>query len=128
MLAGLDWAAANVPAIEWVVSAPADAPFLPLDLAARLHAARADAGALMACAASGGRVHPVVALWPLAMRAKLRDALVAGLRKVGAFTEGAAVAEWEAEPVDPFFNVNTPEDLAEADRVAGLSGYISPGP
>ena len=118
VLAGLDWAMAEAPEVEWVVSVPADAPFVPLDLVARLHAARAEADAAMACAASGGRTHPVVALWPVSARDRLGDTLAAGLRKVGAFTDGAALAEWAAEPVDPFFNVNTPEDLAEADRVA----------
>ena len=121
VLAGLDWAADA--GIEWVVSAPGDAPFLPTDLVARLHAARGDAA--MTLAASGARTHPVVALWPVSMREKLRDALTAGLRKVGAFTEGAAVATWPAEPVDPFFNVNTPEDLAAADRLAAT---LSPSP
>jgi len=116
VLAGLEWAAANASAIEWVVSVPGDAPFLPLDLVARLQAARGEAA--MSCAASGGRVHPVAALWPVAARARLRDALASGLRKVGAFTAGAAIAEWPIDPVDPFFNVNTPEDLQEADRLA----------
>ncbi len=116
VLAGLDWAAAHAPELEWAVTAPGDAPFLPTDLVARLHAARADAP--MACAASGGRTHPVIALWPVSIRHRLREALAAGLRKVGAFTEGAAIAEWPSTPIDPFFNVNTPEDLAEAARLA----------
>jgi molybdopterin-guanine dinucleotide biosynthesis protein A len=114
ILAGLDWAAAH--AIDWVVSVPADAPFLPTDLVARLHAARG--AAPMACAGSGGRVHHVIGLWPVSMRPHLRHSLETGLRKVGAITEGAAVAEWPDTPIDPFFNVNTPEDLAEADRLA----------
>lgn len=114
VLAGLDWAADH--AIEWVVSVPADAPFLPPDLVTRLHDALGSAP--MACAASGGRVHHVIALWPVAIRTRLRLALEAGSRKVGAFTAGAAIAEWPASPVDPFFNVNTPDDLTEADRLA----------
>ena len=116
VLAGLDWAATNAPGVEWVVSVPGDSPFLPSDLVIRLHEARGTVN--MACAGSGGRVHPVVALWPVSARLRLRNALVAGQRKVGAFTEGAAIAEWPAEPVDPFFNVNTLEDLAEANRLA----------
>ncbi len=123
VLALLDWAAAHQPAVGWVVTAPADAPFLPHDLVTRLHAERRRLGAALAYAASGGRTHPVVGLWPVAIRDELRRAVVEqGVRKIDAFTgryDGAAV-QWPADPVDPFFNVNTPEDLAEADRLAGV--------
>lgn len=118
VLAGLDWAAENAPDLGWIVTVPGDAPFLPGDLVQRLHDARAAAGARMSCAGSGGRTHPVVALWPVSLRHDLRAALAAGLRKVGAFTQGAAIADWPADPIDPFFNVNTPEDLDAANRLA----------
>jgi molybdenum cofactor guanylyltransferase len=120
ILAGLDWVAANAPAIEWVVSVPGDCPFLPRDLVARLHAARVASELPLACARSGEWRHPVVGLWPVALRHDLRRALGAGLRKIEAWTEthGVALAAWPAEPVDPFFNVNTPEDAAEAERMA----------
>ncbi|MFD2181760.1 molybdenum cofactor guanylyltransferase MobA [Rhodoplanes azumiensis] len=121
VLAGLDWAATHRPDIGHVVTAPADAPFLPADLVARLHAAARAAGTPIACAASGGRRHPVVALWPVTLREALRRALVdEGLHKVGAFLDrhGAATADWPAAPVDPFLNVNTPADLDEAERLA----------
>jgi molybdenum cofactor guanylyltransferase len=120
ILAGLDWVAANAPAIEWVVSVPGDCPFLPRDLVARLHAARAASELPLACARSGEWRHPVVGLWPVALRHDLRRALGAGLRKIEAWTQthGVALAAWPAEPVDPFFNVNTPEDAAEAERMA----------
>ena len=87
----------------------------------RLHAARIAQGTELACAQSGGRRHPVVGLWPLTLRDDLRQALVReGLRKIETWTarHGVALAEWPAEPIDPFFNVNTPEDAAEADRLA----------
>ena len=121
ILAGLDWAALHAPAIEWVVSAPSDCPFLPRDLVTRLHEARAAAGAQIACARSGERRHPVVALWPVALRDDLRHALTRdGVRKVDEWSARYAlgVAEWPAAPVDPFFNVNTPEDAAKAERLA----------
>ena len=105
------------------VSAPSDCPFLPRDLVERLHRARRDAGAALACAASGGRRHPVIALWPVTLREDLRRAITQeGARKVGAWSARytPAVAEWPAAPVDPFFNVNTPEDAAEAERLAAL--------
>ena len=121
ILAGLDWAAQNAPAIEWLASVPGDCPFLPGDLVKRLSATRAAAGVPLACARSGEWRHPVVGLWPVALRGDLRQALVAeGMRKIEAWTarHGVAVADWPAVPVDPFFNINTPDDAAEAERIA----------
>ena len=123
ILAALDFATAHMPDIAWLVSAPGDCPFLPRDLVPRLHHARHAAGAALACAASDGRQHPVIALWPVALREDLRRALVEeGVRKVGDWSAryARAVAEWPVAPVDPFFNVNTPDDVAEAERLAAL--------
>jgi molybdopterin-guanine dinucleotide biosynthesis protein A len=120
VLAALDWAAREVPDIEWVVSAPTDCPFLPRDLVARLHAARAAARVPLACARSAGRTHPPIGLWPVALRADLRRALVVeNERKIDRWTarHGIACADWDCVPVDPFFNANTPEDLAEAEAL-----------
>lgn len=121
ILAGLDWAAANAPEVAGVVSVPGDCPFLPDDLVERLHQARRAAGVPLACARSGEWRHPVVGLWPVALREDLRRALVdEGLRKIEAWTQrhGVAIADWPAAPVDPFFNVNTPKDIAAAERIA----------
>jgi molybdopterin-guanine dinucleotide biosynthesis protein A len=121
ILAGLDWTARNSPATQWLLSVPGDCPFLPKDLAARLHQARIDADKPLACARSGEWRHPVVALWPVALRDDLRHALVKeDLRKIEIWTarHGIAIADWPAEPIDPFFNVNTPEDAARAETVA----------
>ena len=68
VLAGLDWAAAHAPDIAWIASTPGDCPFLPHDLVPRLHAARQTAGALLACARSGDWRHPVIGVWPVALR------------------------------------------------------------
>jgi molybdopterin-guanine dinucleotide biosynthesis protein A len=128
ILAGFDWLAANAPATAWLASVPGDCPFLPRDLVRRLHAARAAAGVPLACAKSGDWRHPVVGLWPVDLRADLRRALVAeGLRKIEVWTarHGVALAEWPAEPVDPFFNVNTPEDAAQAQRFAALEESLT---
>ena len=124
VLAGLDWLAAENLGIEWIVSVPGDCPFLPDDLVERLHAARRKmgVGVPLACARSGKWRHPVVGLWPVALRGDLRKALVEeGLRKIEVWTarHGVAIADWPAEPVDPFLNVNTPEDLVRAEQVAG---------
>jgi molybdenum cofactor guanylyltransferase len=127
ILAGLDWLAGNAPKTEWLVSAPGDCPFLPHDLVPRLHAARREAGTPLACAQSGDWRHPVVGLWQVALRADLRRALVEeDLRKIEVWTgrHGIALAAWPSEPVDPFFNVNTPADLAEATRLASVHATV----
>lgn len=121
ILAGLDWAAANRPDIGWVASVPGDCPFLPRDLVARLHEARSAEGKPLACAHSGEWRHPVVGLWQVALREDLRHAItVEDLRKIEVWTgrHGVALADWSVEPVDPFFNVNTPEDVERATRLA----------
>jgi molybdopterin-guanine dinucleotide biosynthesis protein A len=124
VLAGLDWLAAQNLGIEWIVSVPGDCPFLPDDLVERLHAARGKmgAGVPLACARSGAWRHPVVGLWPVALRDDLRKALIEeDLRKIEVWTarHGIAIADWPAEPIDPFLNINTPEDLARAEQIAG---------
>lgn len=121
ILAGLDWAAAQRPGLAWVASVPGDCPFLPADLVTRLHAARQSAGTPLACAKSGDWRHPVAGLWPVSLRADLRHALVKeDLHKIEVWTarHGIAIAEWPDRPVDPFFNVNTPEDRARANAIA----------
>ena len=125
ILAGLDWLAQNRPGIDWMVSVAADTPFIPKDLVARLHAARSATGVPLACAASGGWTHPVIGLWPVTLREALRHALtVEDERKIDrwAARHGVASAEWPSEPVDPFFNANRPEDLAEAERLHARLG------
>jgi molybdopterin-guanine dinucleotide biosynthesis protein A len=121
ILAGLDWAALNDPGISWLVSVPGDCPFLPRDLVARLHQARNEGTATLACAESAGRRHPTVALWPIRLREDLRLAITAEqMRAVHQWTARypLAVAAWDDAPIDPFFNVNTPEDAAEAAALA----------
>lgn len=115
ILAGMEHAA--VRGVARVVSVSGDAPFLPGDLVARLEAARSEAG--IALAASGARQHYTIALWPVGLRDALRAYLERGERRVGAFIapQGAAVVSWPAEPVDPFLNVNTPDDLAAAQAL-----------
>lgn len=116
VLAGLDHlAAARLPGP--LLTVPTDTPFLPGDLARRLHARHAESGTV-ACAGSSGRRHPVIALWPLTAREVIRESLARGGRKVGLLLEalGAVTEFWDAAEDDPFFNVNTPEDLELAER------------
>ncbi|MBM3561756.1 MAG: molybdenum cofactor guanylyltransferase MobA [Alphaproteobacteria bacterium] len=119
ILAGMDFAAARGAAD--VLSAPGDTPFLPADLLSRLQAARGRSGARIAVAASNGRTHHAVALWPVALRDELRRALVEeGERKVSTFISRFAnvAVDWPVEPYDQFFNVNRREDLASAVAIA----------
>lgn len=121
ILAGLNWAAANQPDADYVVSAPGDCPFLPRDLVERLESVRVREGKPLACAKSGDWRHPVIGLWPVALRADLRHALMEeNLHKIEIWTarHGVAIAEWPDQPVDPFFNVNTPEDATRANEIA----------
>ena len=123
VLAGLEWAAREAPDCPLLLSAPTDAPFLPRDLVRRLWAGRESEGADIAMAASAGRTHPVVGLWPAVLAPALRLALVEeGLRKVDIWTARyrVAVVDFPIEAVDPFFNANRPEDLAEAERLVAL--------
>jgi molybdopterin-guanine dinucleotide biosynthesis protein A len=125
ILAGLDWAAANRPEVAWVLSAAADCPFLPRDLVARLHRARAEDNAQLAVAASDGQSHPVIGLWSVALREELRHALVGeDVRKIDRWTARykLATVTWPTAPLDPFFNANTMDDIAEAERLAALDG------
>lgn len=120
ILAGMDWAQAHHPEIEWIASVPGDCPFLPYDLLPRLQETALDAARPAACAKSGGRLHPLAAVWRISLRGELRRALGAGERKVEqwAARHGAAYAEWPMKPFDPFLNVNSPEDLEAADEIA----------
>ena len=123
ILAALDWTAANRPGVEWVLSAAGDCPFLPRDLVARLQEARTRENAQLAVAASGDQSHPVIGLWPVALRGELRHALVVeDIRKIDRWTARypLATVTWPTEPLDPFFNANTVEDVAEAERLAAL--------
>jgi molybdenum cofactor guanylyltransferase len=127
ILAGLDWAAAHEPGLADIVSVPGDCPFLPSDLVERLFLARRAAATPLACARSGEWRHPVIGLWPVALREDLHRALVdEHLHKIETWTarHGVAVADWPTAPVDPFFNVNTPADAAAAEHIAALHGEL----
>jgi molybdopterin-guanine dinucleotide biosynthesis protein A len=119
VLAGLDWAAAHAPDCPMVATVPTDAPFLPENLVSRLLSAVEQESADLACAASNGQSHPVVGLWPVRLRDALRRAMTGeDIRKVDSWTARyrLATVEFLSVPVDPFLNVNRPEDLAEAER------------
>lgn len=116
VVAGMAWARAQ--GVPWLVTVAADTPFIPRDLVSRLHAARGAYPIAVAC--SGGRTQPTVALYAAALEPDLRAALAAGERKIDRWTarHGEGFADWPEAPVNPFFNVNTPEDVASAEALA----------
>ncbi|MEK0082403.1 molybdenum cofactor guanylyltransferase MobA [Benzoatithermus flavus] len=125
VLTGMEWAKAHRPDVTWIVTIATDTPFFPRDLVARLREAVAEQAADLACAVSGGQAHPVFGLWPVRLMGELRRALVdEGMRKIDAWTARyrLAMVEFPSRPVDPFFNTNRPEDLAEAERLLARDG------
>lgn len=126
VLAGMDHAAGE--GFSHVLSAAADTPFLPLDLAVRLAAeieigdGGIGGGGIAICATrQDGRLvrQPTFGLWPVDLRDDLRQALNGGVSKIMAWAEphGVTLVEFAAAQHDPFFNVNTPEDLEIARRI-----------
>lgn len=114
VLTGLEWLRDNAPGVDWMVSVAADTPLFPEDLVERLLGAIREEEADIAVAKSGTQAHPVFALWPVRLAAELRRAVVdEDMRKIDAWTARYRVAHvsWPTTPHDPFFNVNTPEDV-----------------
>lgn len=125
MLAGLDWAATLGGDIAWLAVFAADTPFLPRDFVGRALAALKGGGADLAMAESAGRVHPIVAVWPVALVDQLRCLVVDdGLRRADRLLDTFCVARvgYGTAPFDPFFNINTPEDLETAEQLLAGRG------
>jgi molybdenum cofactor guanylyltransferase len=127
VLAGMRWTAQRHPGVTHTLTVSSDAPFVPADLAARLAAAIDDKSTAIAVAASGGEMHPVIGLWPVALADDLEAALKAGVRKVLAWTDqhGTVPVEFPFiraadRDIDPFFNANTPDELADARRLLDM--------
>jgi len=135
ILTGMTWVLENAPGVAWLASFATDAPFLPSDLVARLAAVVADDGtggeADMACAMSLGRTHPVFALWPVRLADELKAAMeTEDMRKIDLWTARYHIAHvdfgasFENGDVDPFFNVNRPENLDEAARLLAAGDAV----
>jgi molybdenum cofactor guanylyltransferase len=124
VLAGLDWAASH--GASAIVTAAADTPFFPRDFATRLATHAGPTGLCLAGSPDEtGKLqrHPTFGLWPVALRDDLRAALVSGLRKIVLWTDShqAGLAPFDSVPFDPFFNVNTPEDIVAAEALMRLT-------
>lgn len=125
ILTALDWAAMNT-GFSHIMTLPGDAPFIPRDLVAKMVTAyneMPDDSERLVRATSNGRTHPVIGLWPVSIRAGLRDNLInKDIRKIDRFTEAYQIKDVDFEGVpDPFFNINTDDDVANASRIiAGM--------
>jgi len=122
--AGLEWAKTLAPEVRHIVTVASDTPFLPKDLVARFLAALEETGREACVARSAEGVHPVIGLWPIAFAGKIKKALDQGLRKASAWGEQQGAVEVFFPPdqiggkaIDPFFNINRPEDLAAAEAL-----------
>jgi molybdopterin-guanine dinucleotide biosynthesis protein A len=120
VLAGMRWSAVNAPDARWIVTAAGDAPLLPSDLVARLMAAVEGRPGSIALAQSHGELHPVIGLWPVALADDLEEQLRGGVRKVLHWTDRHGTVPVPFPParvcgidIDPFFNANTPRELAQ---------------
>jgi len=126
ILAGMVWARANHPGCRYLASVAGDTPFFPADLVAKLAAGCGEAEDTIALAASANGVHPVFGLWPVALADNLEDFLTKGdTRKILAFTDRYVqlnvpfdhIDLADGEALDPFFNINAPEDVARAEAI-----------
>ncbi|MGB6390366.1 MAG: molybdenum cofactor guanylyltransferase MobA [Methyloceanibacter sp.] len=122
--AGIEWAKANRPESRFVITAATDTPFFPTDLVARFRAGLAGGEAKLLVARSDEGVHPVFGLWPISLAPALEDSLRAGQRKVTDWVKDHGAKEVffpelkaGGRKLDPFFNINRPEDLAEAEAI-----------
>jgi molybdopterin-guanine dinucleotide biosynthesis protein A len=113
ILAGMRWARREMPSANWIATVTTDTPFLPLSLVQRLLTA-SPRSAVARLAASRGRVHPVLGLWPIELGLALEKWLADGAsRKVRDWIESiprVVITFDEVDGIDPFFNVNTAED------------------
>ena len=121
ILSGMEWARAHEPKAQWVASFATDAPFIPQDLIDQLLNAARQRQAKIVVARSNHRPQPVFPLWQVDLADDLRKAIVEeGMRKVMAWVEryDFVFVDFESDLTDPFFNINTEEDLTEAETFA----------
>ena len=127
--AGIEWTRSNRPRSQFIVTAATDTPFFPVDIIVRFRAAIGNAEPRLLVARSEEGVHPVFGLWPVSLAQALEASVRTGMRKVQAW-----VAEHHAEQVffppieiggrkvDPFFNINRPQDPADAEMLWNAAG------
>ncbi len=123
IVSGLEWIRENRPHARWLASFACDCPFFPLDMVEHLIAKAESESASVAIAASHGRHHPVFAAWSAGLSVTSENVLCdQGLRKMDDFVARFpnTRVQFPADPADPFFNINTPDDLARAEALLTL--------
>lgn len=130
IVAAMDWAARSPAGIQAIATVTSDVPFLPINLVAKLHAASAFGPAV---AVSNDRRHPTIALWPMTFRDLIAEAIANDERGLNYFAVrnnavevSFPLGEADGQMIDPFFNINTPTDLAEARAILAKSLVSSP--
>ena len=117
VLSAMECVVNHAPQARWIATFATDTPFLPPNWVARVRAQITREDADMGTVSSNGRMHPVFGVWPVEMRYELRKAMLDhGLRKVDEWTGRFKVAtvDFDTDVKDPFFNINTAEDLSQA--------------
>lgn len=120
VLTGMEWVQKNKPEHQWIASFPSDSPFIPLNCVKKLQLCALKEKADIVCAASGGRTHPVCAIWRVSLARNLREAMLnEGIRRIDVWTSRHQLSSvnFPHEPYDSFFNINRPEDLARAKEI-----------
>lgn len=121
VLAGLDWSVKHTPESQWVVTFASDTPFFPVNLVNRFLKVVEEQSFSLACASSNHRSHPVFGIWPVKLRDELRYALIhENIRRIDEWTGRYTLSEvnFDGNGIDPFFNINKPEDLEYAAAYA----------
>ena len=121
VLAGMEWVLKNKPESQWIATFPSDAPFIPLDCVEKMQLCAEKEKADIVCVASGGRTHPVCALWRVGLAIDLREAMLnEEIRKIDLWTarHRLFIVEFPNKPNDSFFNINRPGDLERAEEIA----------
>ena len=133
VLAGMRWSAKHAPQASHIVTVSTDAPFLPTNLVSRLAHCLRERPDAIAIATSNGNCHPVIGLWPVKHANDLERQLASGMRKVLHWSDrhGTLLCPFDpvdigGERIDPFFNANTPCELAQARRLAAVEHSYGP--
>ena len=120
ILTGMEWMRTHHPGVKWLASIPGDAPFIPRDFVGKCLKAASRTGTDIICAKSSGQAHPVCALWKVKLADELRWAMERdGIRKIDKWSSNYLVhhEEFPTDPIDPFFNINSEEDLLLAETM-----------
>jgi len=121
ILTAMKWAKENLTKCSWIATFPCDTPFFPESIIKNFIHESKKKESLILCASSHGRKHNIFGLWSLDLYGKLQDDLInKKVRKVQDWTEKNKIKnlEFKFKDYDPFFNINTQEDLEFAKKLS----------